>query len=121
MLFEIRNYHFAPEKLGDYQQWAEQHAIPHLSKVFDVVGFWIDAGELPEVSGSSPIESSIGHANVTWIIRWPDKASRDQAWQQLRDTTAWQEVTNAHPDRNAYRQIEVRFAASLLPDSQSTN
>tara|TARA_B110000211_G_C13691260_1_gene383186 strand:- start:196 stop:540 length:345 start_codon:yes stop_codon:yes gene_type:complete len=113
MIFEIRNYHYDPAQFDAYLHWAENHAIPVLSEAFDVVGFWVESGEDTEVTGSAPMDTPIGHANVTWIIRWDSKAARDEGWDKLRATQQWKAVGAAHPDPNGYRQIEIRYARNI--------
>ena len=43
-MFEIRCYHYLPEKFEAYKKWAIDEAVPFLKENLDVVGFWIDNG-----------------------------------------------------------------------------
>ena len=61
MIYEIRDYHYRKDLFDEYKAWAEE-AVPVLKEVLDVVGFWIDAGTEPEVRGTDPVDSPIGHA-----------------------------------------------------------
>lgn len=109
MLYEIRDYHYRRDIWDQYKEWATSRAIPFLKSNLDVVGFWLDSGIDPEIRGSSPIDSPIGSANVTWIIRWPDKETRDRDFARVMDSEGWREVVSHHPDRGGYLQISVRF------------
>ena len=63
MIYEIRNYHFRPDLIDAYKAWAKAEAIPHLVSQLDVVGFWINSKDTPEVNGA-PLDH-LGTANVT--------------------------------------------------------
>ena len=108
MIYEIRDYHYLPEKFAAYKTWAEE-AVPVLKELLDVVGFYMDEGVEPEVSGSDPQRPSIGYANITWIIRWPSKAERDAQFAEVFSSPAWQAVWAKHPDPNGYVQMVSRF------------
>jgi len=83
MFFEIRDYHYRPGIFDAYRAWAEE-AVPVLRSKMDVLGFWIDAGLAPEVTGTDPIESG-----------------------------EWQAVWSRHPDPNSYLQMSARFMESM--------
>lgn len=69
MIYEIRDYHYRRDIFDEYVKWAED-AVVVLRDKLDVVGFWVDEGEIePEVAGSDPQTTPIGSANVTWILR----------------------------------------------------
>jgi hypothetical protein len=108
MIYEIRDYHYRPDIFDDYRRWAAD-AVPVLRKHMDVLGFWVDAGIAPEISGSRPLDSPIGSANVTWIIRWESKEVRDQAFSDLLAADDWKSVWSRHPDANGYLQMSARF------------
>ena len=75
MLFEIRQYHFNPDLFEAYKQWAKTEAVPHLAKELDVLGFWVNTSDAPELKGEP--QDQLGSANVTWIVRWQDLAHRN--------------------------------------------
>lgn len=106
-LYEIRSYHFQPEALDEYRQWAEQVGLPHLRANLDVVGFWIDTGIPAEVRGE-PM-GSLGSSNITWIIRWESKAQRDEVMGQVFSTPEWGEI---------FGQLEPGLAGYLRTESQ---
>ena len=108
MLFEIRDYHYRPDLFDAYKAWAEE-AVVVLKDKMDVMGFWIDSGQAAEVSGTDPVSSPIGHANVTWIIRWENKTQRDELFPQAIASAEWQAVWAKHPDPNGYQQMLGRF------------
>lgn len=113
MLYEIRDYHYRADLFEPYKKWAEELAVPVLKEKLDVVGFWISNGEAPEVAGTDPIESSIGYANVTWIIRWDNKAARDKGLPAALESDEWKAVWAKHPDQDGYQQILARFMEAI--------
>jgi hypothetical protein len=112
MLYEIRDYHYRPDLFEAYKAWAEE-AVPVLRANMDLVGFWIDQGIEPEVRGSNPPDAPIGYANVTWIIRWKDKADRDANFAKALQNEEWQAVWAKHPDQNGYIQMLGRFMEAM--------
>ena len=108
MIYEIRDYHYRPELFEDYKRWAED-AVPVLKKHMDILGFWIDSGAEPEITGSDPVDSPIGSANVSWIIRWDSREARDTGFAQLLEADDWKAVWDKHPDANGYLQMSARF------------
>ena len=113
MIFEVRDYHYRRDIFGAYKEWAME-ATQVLSHHLDVVGFWIDEGELdPEIEGTDPIDSAIGSANVTWIIRWQDKATRDARMDEVFSGEDWRTIWARHPDPNGYLQSSARFMKAV--------
>ncbi len=112
MIYEIRDYHYRPDIFDDYKAWAEA-AVPVLRAHMDVQGFWIDSGDTPEITGTNPIDSPIGSANVTWIIRWDSREARDAGMGSLLDNPDWQAVWAKHPDQNGYLQMSARFMEAM--------
>ena len=111
-IFEIRDYHIAPESLADYREWAENHGVPHLRTKLDVVGFWVNAGIEAEVNGETT--DPMGPANVTWIIRYASKAERDEKWPAAVSTPEWREIFGRLPGGGAiYQRIQSRFFTGL--------
>jgi hypothetical protein len=109
VIYEVRDYHFRPDRIGAYRQWATE-ATKVLRDKLDVVGFWIDEGAIePEIKGTDPMTSPLGSANVTWIIRWDSKAERDERWAVAFGSDEWNAVWATHPDPTGYRQISARF------------
>ncbi len=112
MIYEIRDYHYRPELFDDYKIWAED-AVPVLRAHMDVQGFWIDSGATPEITGTSPIDTPIGSANVTWIIRWSSRKAREVGMRSLLDNPDWRAVWAKHPDPNGYLQMSARFMQAM--------
>ena len=112
MIYEIRDYHYLPEKFEVYKAWGEE-AVPVLKEILDVVGFYVDSGTEPEVSGSNPERPSIGYANITWIIRWESKAERDAKFGDIMSSPKWKAVWAKHPDANGYVQMLSRFTEAM--------
>lgn len=112
-MYEIRNYHYDPKKFAAYKEWATNHAVPFLKENLDIVGFWIDNGLEPELTGAAPVPNKHGSANVTWIIRWESKAARDQGHKSVFRSNGWKQVWAKHPDADGYLQMEAKFADEL--------
>ena len=109
-MFEIRNYHYDPTKFDLYKKWAVDEAVPYLKANLDIVGFWMDNGDPPEVSGSAAMDLKLGSANVTWIIRWESMDARNEGFKQVFAGDDWQAVMDKHPDADGYLQMEAKFA-----------
>lgn len=108
MLFEIRDYHYAPERFDQYQVWAAE-ASRFFGDRWDLIGFWLDEGIPTRVMGSDPMELPHGSANVTWILRWDRIEQRDEAWEVLWEDPKWLEIWDRHPGFDGYRHMSVRF------------
>jgi hypothetical protein len=113
MIYEIRNYHFRSDLIDAYKTWAKAEAIPHLASQLDVLGFWINSKDAPEVNGAP--QDHLGTANVTWIIRWRDLAQRNEVLPRILSSPAWQDIFSRVPEGPAsYLRIEAKFADSLM-------
>ena len=111
-MFEIRNYHFKPELLEQYKDWAKTRAVPHLGRELDIVGFWANGADAPEVTGEP--HDGLGVANVTWIIRWRDLAQRNEVLPRILASPEWGEIFSHVPGGPAsYLRIEAKFADAL--------
>jgi hypothetical protein len=111
-IYEVRDYHIAPESLADYTSWAENHGVPHLKQHFDVVGFWVDTGVEPEVRTETT--DPLGSANVTWIIRWESKAERDAKLGEVFGSPEWSEIFSRLPGGlEIYQRIQSRFLTGI--------
>ena len=112
MIYEIRNYHFDPDRIDDYREWATHLAVPHLKRELDLVGFWINSADEPTITGAP--HDDLGTANVTWIIRWEDVESRQQGWDRVFLSDAWKEIFERVPGgRASYRRLESKFADEI--------
>ena len=113
MLYEIRNYHFDPARFEDYKAWAKNEALPFLSRELDLVGFWANLDEPTEVNGA-PMDD-MGSANITWIIRWPDRATRDQQMAGVFTGDEWGAIfANVPGGMDSYKRMEAKFTEDLL-------
>jgi hypothetical protein len=72
---------FPADLIDAYKAWAKNEAIPHLASQLDVLGFWINSKDAPEVNGAP--QDHLGTANVTWIIRWRDLAQRNEVLPRI--------------------------------------
>jgi len=113
VIYEVRDYHYRPDLIGAYRTWAEE-AVQVLRAHLDVVGFWVDEGTYePLVKGSDPFDSPIGHANVTWIIRWESREAREVGYPKAFSGSDGAALVAKHPDINGYRQTSARFMDAL--------
>ncbi|MEH6589739.1 MAG: hypothetical protein V7746_05765 [Halioglobus sp.] len=112
MFVEIRSYHYRPDALAAYKQWATEFAVPYLNEQLDLVGFWIDSGQSPEVL-DAPLDA-LGTANVTWIIRWHSMAQREERMTEVFTSEQWEQVFAQLPGGlDNYLRREGRFAESV--------
>ena len=109
-MVEIRSYHYDPAKFAAYKKWAVEEAVPFLKANLNIIGFWMDNGTAPEVSGSSPMEMPLGSANITLIIGWDNMEDRNEGHKRVFQGDGWQAIWARHPDANGYLQMEARFA-----------
>ena len=63
-MFEIRCYHYLPEKFEAYKKWAIDEAVPFLKENLDVVGFWVDNGLPPEITGEDPADHKLSLIHI---------------------------------------------------------
>lgn len=113
MIYEIRNYHFEPALFEDYKVWAKEKALPFLDQALDLVGFWANLDEESEVNGE-PMDA-MGSANITWIIRWPDRATRDETMASVFTGEEWGAIFADVPGGLAsYKRMEAKFTEALL-------
>ena len=113
MIYEIRNYHFDPARFDEYKQWAKDQALPYLQRELDLIGFWATGNEPTEVNGA-PMDD-MGSANITWIIRWPDKTTRDANMGGIFATEEWTEIfANVPGGMDSYHRMESKFTESLI-------
>ena len=112
-MFEIRCYHYLPEKFEAYKKWAFDEAVPFLKENLDVVGFWVDNGFTPEITGEDPAEHKHGVANITWILKWKSESDRATGMKEVLGGSEWKDIWSRHPDSKGYLQMEARFAEEL--------
>jgi hypothetical protein len=95
----------------------------------EVVGFWVSIpGEQPDpeyteatVPVASPTSGACTPTNVTWVIRWKDKAAREAGWKGFRGDKLYPEMGAARKricaakgfDAKSYKQIEVKYCVDL--------
>ncbi|MFM8356741.1 MAG: hypothetical protein ACKOBM_17830 [Gammaproteobacteria bacterium] len=108
-LYEIRDYTIDPEWFDRYVVWAREDAVPWIMANLDALGFWVHDGTPAEVGGSGPVVSPNGQPNVTWILRWPDRAARDQRFASAFGSDGWKAVWAKHPNPNSYLHMNARF------------
>jgi hypothetical protein len=112
LLIEIRNYHIDPGAFEVYKEWARTIAVPFLKRNYDVLGFWINSEEEPEVAKGKP--DVLGTANVTWIVRWHDMSQRNEMLQRTTASPEWQEIFSKLPGGlKNYLRIESKFTEAL--------
>ena len=107
-IFEIRDYHYRSDRMGEYREWAAG-AAEVLAKRLDVLGFWVDVGIPARIMGSEPIDLPYGSANVTWMIRWDSMEQREAEWEALWDDEEWSAKWEEHPGFEGYLKMSIRF------------
>jgi len=112
-IYEIRDYTIDPVWFDQYVEWARTDAAPWLAANLDVVGFWVHGGERPVVGGSNPVVSPNGQPNVTWILRWPDRTTRDSEYARAFGSEGWRAVWSKHPKPDTYLHMNARFMEIL--------
>ena len=105
-IYEIRDYTIESEWFDAYKEWAKDIAAPWLKENLEVIDFWMDEGEPPEVSGSNPIVSPNGQPNVTWIIKWEAERQRERPLTMSSDE--WKE-RGRNIRMKTYLHLNVRF------------
>ena len=101
------------EKFEAYKKWAVDEAVPFLKENLDVVGFWVDNGLPPEITGEDPADHKHGVANITWIIKWKSESDRATGMKEVLGGSEWKDIWSRHPDSQGYLQMEARFAEEL--------
>jgi hypothetical protein len=113
MIYEIRNYYFEPSRLDEYKAWAKNKAMAYLKRNLNVLGFWANTHQKPEVSGRDM--DALGSANITWIIGWNDVSQRKATLDKVFATPEWREIFKYVPGGPAsYLRIECKFTESLM-------
>ena len=111
MIYEIRNYHYEPSLLAEYRAWATELALPYIREHLDLVGFWLNVDEPPQIAGKP--QDELGPATVTWIIKWPDIATRHATMGNVFGSDAWREIMAKNPGQENYHRTEAKFAEAL--------
>ena len=114
MLYEIRNYHYAPKHWKEYKKWSIEKAAPFFRSKWDVVGVWLKNDIPAQYGGSLPRNEGISPANITWITRWKDMEHRDKAWADIAKTKEWEKLFSTVPGGNkSYLRTEAKFAEAI--------
>ncbi len=111
MTYEIRNYHYEPKLMKEYREWASKRALPYIRENMDLVGFWVNVDEAPQIGGK-PLDE-LGSATVTWIIRWEDMDQRNAVMGKVFGSSEWREIMKDNPGQENYHRTEAKFAESL--------
>ena len=111
MIYEIRNYHYEPSLMTEYRHWATEYAVPYIRTHMDLVGFWINLDEPPQIGGK-PLDE-LGSATVTWIIRWEDVATRQREFGRIFGSDEWRTIMARNPGQENYHRTEAKFAESI--------
>ena len=111
MIYEIRNYHYEPSRMTEYRAWAADKALPYIREHFDLLGFWVSTDEPAEVTGK-PLDE-LGSATVTWILRWPDIATRHEQFPKQFGTDEWKAIMADNPGLENYHRMEAKFTEAL--------
>ena len=111
MIYEIRNYHYEPSAIAAYRTWATDIALPYIREHLDLVGFWVNLDEPPEVNGKP--QDDLGCATVTWILRWDDIETRHSVMRRIFATDEWRSIMGRNPGIENYHRTEAKFAEQL--------
>ena len=112
MLFEIRSYHVRPDLIEAFKAWGQAEARPFLVQHLDVVGFWVNTKDAPEIHGEP--QDKLGPATFTWIIRWRDLAQRNDVVSRLFAGPEWKAIASRRPGgTGTYLRTESKFAELL--------
>jgi hypothetical protein len=130
-VYEVRNYLFGEdeEQFAVYRRWAIECGAPALKALLprvggEVVGFWLSTDECAQVELEGTQHTSCSPTNVTWVIRWPSKESRDAGWELIDSSDEYGKVKQQRKqmcaeagfdDGPAYRQVEAKFCIDVPP------
>ena len=79
----------------------------------DIIGFWINTDDEPEVRGQP--HDNLGTANVTWVIRWDDVEHRNRVFPNVISSPEWQSLFAKVPGgQESYLRRESKFAESIM-------
>lgn len=111
-MYEIRNYYYKPELFEAYKAWAKSRALAYLQRELDLVGFWTNLPDAPQINGQAM--DNLGSANITWIIRWKDMATRNEVMGRIFQTPEWAEIFKDVPGGiSSYLRMEAKFAEQI--------
>ena len=80
----------------------------------EVVGFWVNSEMAPIYGGSLPQDENVRPADITWIIRWQDRAQRDKVWEELRSDPERDAILSHVPGgRESYLRTEAKFVTEI--------
>ena len=82
---------------------------PYIRRHLDVVGFWVNLDEAPQITG--PPLDELGSATVTWVIRWEDMATRNETMSRVFTSDEWSEIMKQNPGEENYLRMEAKFTA----------
>jgi hypothetical protein len=109
-MYEINSYHFNAETFGEYKKWVIAEVVPFLRANLDLVGFWLDNIEAPELGGTQLVEHPLGSVNSMWIVRWDSMEERNRKYEEVFGCEEWKRIKANLPDPDGYLQYETRFA-----------
>lgn len=96
-LFELRTYHASPGKLDALLARFRDHTCRLFEKHgMSNLGYWVPATEAPD--------------SLVYLLSYPDRASRDTAWEKFLADNDWQEAKAAsEKEGKLVETIEQRF------------
>lgn len=96
----MRTYHAAPGKAEAMQARFRDHACRLLKKHgMEAIGFWV------------PMEDKDGGKDtLMWVLAWPDRETREKAWEVFKADAEWQAVfKESEKDGKLVEKAEIRF------------
>jgi len=109
-MYEINSYHFNAETFDEYKNWVIAEVVPFLGSNFDLVGFWLDNIEAPQLGGTQLMRHPLGSVNSMWIVRWDSMEERNRKYDKVFGSEEWKRIKANLPDPDGYLQYETRFS-----------
>ena len=109
MIYEIRDYTIEEKQFVKYVFWVKNYFMPYAKERIDIINFLIYTDLDTEVEGKSPIVSTNGQPNITWVTKYKNKAEIDKFFERLETNPKWDKVWSKHPNPDAYIQEYARF------------
>lgn len=99
-LYEMRTYHAAPGKMDAVHARFRDHACRLLKKHgMEAIGFWVP---MDEKDGAG--------ATLTWVLQWPDRATREKAWEEFKADPEWKAAfQESEKDGKLVEKADIRF------------
>jgi heme-degrading monooxygenase HmoA len=107
VVYELRSYDIAPDKIDEYLNWANTRALPILVGQFGfrLVGFWRVVPRTGE---------ELSATNVHWMIAWLSEDEMNEKWAAARASEQYQAVMKEASDNSGNLVYHLRRQSTLL-------